>query len=118
MTHITIDEIKSLTESEASMLLYICNVLDPIIPPISTPNNLYPISLNIIRCAYRDSILNRINKSESHIKEEAREIYNGLRTKVNLSPIVFPVMSTVITESVTSQVSEINNGPVTGSNIQ
>ena len=78
------EEINSLTESEADMLLYICNVWAPIKPPMPTEDDPHPINLNVIRYAKRPSILDRIKQSESVIKEESKEIYNGLKTKLNV----------------------------------
>lgn len=82
--HITIDEINSLSEDEAFMLLYFCNVLAPIRPPMPSEEDTYPITLNVIRYAKRESILDKVKQSEPNIKEEFKEIYNGLKTKLKI----------------------------------
>jgi hypothetical protein len=82
--HIRMEEINSLTEQESDMLLYICNVWAPIRPPTPEPEDPYPISLDIIRYAKRESIIDRIKQAETIIKEESKEIYNGLKTKLGI----------------------------------
>lgn len=100
--HIKIEEINSLTEDEADMLLYICNVLYP----IKLPESSEPINLNIIRHAKRPAIIDRVTQACSVITEEGKPIYNGLRGKLGL-PI----------PEIKEEVKEILNGPVTGSNV-
>lgn len=82
--HITIDEINSLSEDEAFMILYICNVWAPIRPPVPSENDQHPITLNLIRYARREAILDRVKQAESVVKEEHKEIYNGLKTKLKV----------------------------------
>lgn len=82
--HITIEEINSLSEDESFMLLYLCNVWAPIRPPVSSEEDPHPISLNLIRYAKRNAIVDRIKQSEPLIKEEFKEIYNGLKTKLKV----------------------------------
>lgn len=82
--HITIDEVNSLSESEADMLLYICNIWAPIKLPPATEQDPHPITLNLIRYGKRNAILDRIKQSESVIKEEYKEIYIGIKTKFGM----------------------------------
>lgn len=82
--HITIEEINTLSDTEKDMLLYICNVWAPIDLPFSSPDNIYPISLNIIRYVRKDAIVDRINQAEAVIKDEAKEIYAGLKAKIGI----------------------------------
>jgi hypothetical protein len=82
--HITIDEINSLSEDESFMLLYICNVWAPIKPPIPTEEDPHPITLNLIRYSKKESIIDRIKQSEPNVKEEFKEIYNGIKTKLKI----------------------------------
>lgn len=82
--HITIDEINSLSEDEAFMLLYLCNVWAPIRPPVPSTEDPYPITLNLIRCSKKEAIFDRIRQAEPIIKEEFKEIYNGLKTKLKV----------------------------------
>jgi len=84
-SHVTIDEINSLSEDEAFMLLYFCNVWAPIRPPVSSTEDPHPITLNLIRYVRREAILDRVKQSESIVKEEYKEIYNGLKTKLKVS---------------------------------
>jgi hypothetical protein len=83
--HITIDEINSLSEDEAFMLLYLCNVWAPIRPPVSSADDPYPVTLNLIRYCKKEAVFDRIKQAESVIKEEHKEIYNGLKTKLKVS---------------------------------
>jgi hypothetical protein len=83
--HITLQELDSLTEQEKDMLFYICNVLFPIRPPFPTEEDKYPVATCFILAAIRDSVIQRITSAEPKIKEEALEIYNGLRSKLGLS---------------------------------
>jgi hypothetical protein len=82
--HIKIEEINSLSEQESDMILYLCNVWAPIKPPTPSEDDPYPITLNLIRYVKRVAIIDRIKQAESVIKEEHREIYNGLKTKLNV----------------------------------
>lgn len=82
--HFTIEEIGLLTESEKDVILYICNVLFPYDLPTADETNPYPISLNLIRYAKRESVIEKIKQAESHIKDEYKEIYNGLKTKLGV----------------------------------
>lgn len=82
--HITIDEINSLSEDEAFMLLHFCNVWAPIRPPVPSTEDPYPVTLNLIRYAKREAILDRIKQADPIIKEEFKEIYNGLKTKLKV----------------------------------
>lgn len=82
--HITLDEINSLSEDEAFMLLYLCNVWASIRPPTPSEEDPYPVTLNLIRCVNRHAILDRIKQAESIVKEECKEIYNGLKTKLKI----------------------------------
>jgi len=82
--HITLEEMGSLTEQESDMLLYICNVWAPIKPPNSSETDKYPITLDIIRYTNKIAIIDRIKQIESQIKEESKEIYNGLKMKLKV----------------------------------
>jgi hypothetical protein len=82
--HITSDEITLLTEDEISMLLYICNVMFPISLPTPSEEDPHPITLNLIKSSKRHFIVDKIKKSEPEIKEEFKEILNGLKTKLNI----------------------------------
>jgi hypothetical protein len=84
LPHITIEEINSLSEDEAFMLLYLCNVWAPIRPPVSSEEDPHPVSLNLIRYANKNAVIDRIKQSEPLIKEEFKEIYNGLKTKLKV----------------------------------
>lgn len=74
------EEISSLTEQELDVLLYICNVIKPIKPPAPEGE----VTLNIIRAAKRESILNRVKECESMFKEEHKPIIDGLKTKLGI----------------------------------
>ena len=82
--HISIEEINSLSEDEAFMLLYLCNVWAPIRPPTPSEEDPYPVNLNLIRYANKNAILDRIKQAEPIVKEEFKEIYNGLKTKLKV----------------------------------
>lgn len=82
--HITIDEVNSLTTDEKDLLLIICNIWAPIHPPMPSPEDPYPITLNIIRATKREAILDRVIQAEKIIKDEAKEVYSGLRYKLNI----------------------------------
>lgn len=82
--HITIEEMDSLTEQESDMLLYICNVWAPVRPPVPSEEDPYPMTLNLIRYVRREAILDRIKQAESVVKEEHKEIYNGLKMKLKV----------------------------------
>jgi len=82
--HISIDEINSLSEDESFMLLYLCNVWAPIRPPMPSEDDPHPITLNLIRYVKRNAITDRIKQAEPIVKEEYREIYNGLKTKLSV----------------------------------
>jgi len=82
--HITMDEINSLSEDEAFMLLYICNVWAPIRPPVPSEDDPHPITLDLIRYVRKEAILDRVKQAESTVKEEHKEIYNGLKTKLKV----------------------------------
>ncbi len=82
--HISIEEMNSLTEAETDMLLYICNVLYPIRPPVPTEHNKHPITDTYIRSANKDFILARVIESESAISETGKEVYNTLRNKLSI----------------------------------
>jgi hypothetical protein len=84
LPHIRIEEINSLSEDEAFMLLYLCNVWAPIRPPTPSEDDPYPMTLNLIRSVKRVAIVDRIKQSESIVKEEYKEIYNGLKTKLSV----------------------------------
>lgn len=117
--HVTIEEINSLTEDESCMLLFICNVWAPIRPPMPTEENPHPLSLDLIRSARRIAIIDRVIQAKPIIKDESIEIYNGLRIKLNIpNPPPEPPKEPVVEPPKEPQNSEINNGPVTGSNIQ
>ncbi len=115
--HIKIEEVSSLTEDEASMLLYICNVWAPIKLPQCKEE--HPITLNLIRCAQRSAIIDRVIQAHSVISEEGKEIYNSLRTKLNIpnpSPTPIPITEQSKEKTKESE-KEILNGPTTGSNV-
>lgn len=101
--HIKIEEINSLTEQETDMLLYICNVWAPIRPPMPTEGNPHPITLTLIRATNRHAIIDRVIQACVVIKDNGKEIYNSLRTKLGIP-------------NPPEQKAELNNGPVTGSN--
>lgn len=82
--HISIEEVNSLNENEADMLLFICNVWAKISPPVSVEDDPYPINLNVIRYAKRQSILDRVKQAESIIKDESRSIYEALCNKLSI----------------------------------
>jgi hypothetical protein len=44
----------------------------------------HPITLNLIRYVKRNAITDRIKQAEPIVKEEYREIYNGLKTKLSV----------------------------------
>jgi len=102
--HISIDEIKSLSEDEANILLYICNIWAPITPFISTPEEPYPVSLNIIRYARKESILDRVIQAEPTIKDGARSIYESLRNKLSI-PVVKKVEETTVSGSIDTSIT-------------
>jgi hypothetical protein len=104
-SHISIEEINSLTEDETDVLLYICNVLYPIKLPEATEE--HPITLNHIRYAQRNAIIGRVIQACSVVTEEGKEVYNGLRTKLGL-----PV------PEIKEESKEILSGSLTGSNVQ
>lgn len=115
-SHVTIEEINSLTEDESCMLLFICNVWAPIRPPMPTEGDPFPLSLDLIRSARRVAIIDRVIQAQPIIKDESIGIYNGLRIKLNIPD---PPTPEPPKEPVTEPPnSEINNGPTTGSNIQ
>lgn len=127
--HITIEEINSLTDEEAGMLLYIVNVWAPIRPPIPTENRPYPISLTLVRAVHRNAVIDRIIQACTVIKDEGKEIYNNLRTKLGIpnpppapveppAPVVEPPLPPAPVESPAEpNISEINKEPLTGSNV-
>ena len=82
--HISIEQMRDLTLEEQEMLLYICNVSFPMFPPMPSETNPYPINLNLIRYANKDSVMERIVKSAELINDSGREIYNGLCSKFGL----------------------------------
>lgn len=86
-SHITTEEIQSLTGDESLILLYICNIWAPISPPVSSVDNPYPITLNSIRYANKKSIVDRVLQAEGVISDIGFEIYNGLRIKLGLTPL-------------------------------
>jgi hypothetical protein len=97
MNHIRIEEIKSLSEIESNMLLYICNVWAPIVFCAPDPENPHPVTLNLIRYCKREAIIDRINQAENVIKDEGKEIYNGLRVKLGMPLIEFkPIDSSAV----------------------
>ncbi len=106
--HITIEDIEGLSEQEADMLLYICNVWAPIRPPMPTEEDPHPINLNMIRVIRKPAVLDRVRQAESIIKDEARLIYESLRNKFGI-PVEKPPI--VLTAETTGSVL-----PTTGSN--
>lgn len=98
-SHISIDEINSLTTDEKDLLLAICNIWAPIRPPMPSAEDPYPITLNIIRSAKREAILDRVIQAEKVITDEARPIYEGLREKLSV-PVVKKVEEPPVSGSV------------------
>lgn len=71
-----IDQVKSLSEEELSLLLYIFNVIHPISPgPKITPEN-----LPIIR---HDALLWIVSQQESKLTDKGKEVFRSLMTKLN-----------------------------------
>lgn len=111
--HVSIEEINSLTEDEVDILLYICNILYPIRPPTPSETNPHPITLNLIRCAQKQSVISRVMQACSAVTEEGKPIYNGLRTKLGIPNPPEPTP-----EPIKEEPKQILIGPPSGSVVQ
>jgi len=94
-----LEEFKSLTEDEIAMLWYAVNKTTP---PVLAGVELEPS----VFCAIKPhAIRSRVDQIELAVKDEHKSIYESLRQKLNMTPIVPPVppvSSSVETPNATS----------------
>jgi len=77
-----LEELKSLTDDELAMLSYAINKINP---PVLAGVELEPS----VFCAIKASaIRQRIDQLEPAIKDEHKSIYDSLRHKLNMPPII------------------------------
>lgn len=74
----TIDQLKSLTEDELSMLWFCINKVNP---PILKEIELEPVLFTSIN---HKKLMNRLNQCKVHVKAEHRQVYDGLMGKLNV----------------------------------
>jgi hypothetical protein len=80
-----LEELHSLNEDELAMLWFIINKTTP---PTLTGFELEPSLFCYIK---PHVIVNRVNQTEKYIKDEYKPVYDSLRQKLNMVPIVRPV---------------------------
>ena len=74
----TIDQLKSLTEDELSMLWFCINKVNP---PILKEIELEPVLFPSIN---HKKLMNRLNQCKVHIKAEHQQVYDGLVSKLTV----------------------------------
>ena len=74
----TIDQLKSLTEDELSMLWFCINKVNP---SILKEIELEPILFTSIN---HKKLMNRLNQCKVHVKAEHQQVYDGLMGKLNV----------------------------------
>lgn len=90
-----LEEFKSLTEDELAILWYAVNKTTP---PVLDGVELEPS----VFCAIKpQAIRNRVDQIELAVKDEHKSIYESLRQKLHMAPIVPPVSSSVETSNTT-----------------
>lgn len=88
-----LEEFKSLTEDEIAMLWYAVNKTTP---PVLAGIELEPS----VFCAIKpQAIRDRVDQIELAVKDEYKSIYNSLRQKLNMAPIVTPVANSAETSN-------------------
>ena len=74
----TIDQLKSLTEDELSMLWFCINKVNP---QILKEVELEPVLFTSIN---HKKLMNRLNQCKVHVKAEHQQVYDGLMTKLTV----------------------------------
>lgn len=74
----TIDQLKSLTEDELSMLWFCINKVNP---SILKEIEIEPILFTSIN---HKKLMNRLNQCKVHVKDEHQQVYDGLMDKLNV----------------------------------
>jgi len=74
----TIDQLKSLTEDELSMLWFCINKVNP---PILKEIELEPVLFTSIN---HRKLMDRLNQCKVHVKVEHQKVYDGLMTKLSV----------------------------------
>jgi hypothetical protein len=74
----TIDQLKSLTEDELSMLWFCINKVNP---QILKEVELEPVLFTSIN---HKKLMNRLNQCKVHVKAEHQQVYDGLMNKLTV----------------------------------
>lgn len=82
-----LEELHSLNEDELALLWFIINK--------TTPSTINGIELEPSLFCYikPHALINRVNQTEKYIKDEYKYVYDSLRQKLNIVPIVRPAES-------------------------
>lgn len=74
-----ISQLKSLNESELNLLLYIASVAEPVsFFTINKPSDILWIK--------HDDLIAKLNRHESSLNDEGKEVFKGLISKLNKTP--------------------------------